>query len=150
MDSHSTSNRAYTFSFPFEKTAVEFRRRAWHGWNGHAPDRETASRNPFTTRYHPNAFQAILCGDSSIDLAARSPSQDQAITLWETFNQRVRPVIRISFDQDLKRLQSTCIKAQPPKQLNDAEQSFVFSLYLISVVSLSDDECRKKLFQVCC
>ena len=90
-----------------------------------------------------------MSGDKSIDLAARSPSLDHAITLWETFNQRVRPVIRISFGWDLKRLQSTCINPQPPKQLNDAEQAFVFSLYLISVVSLSDDECRKKLLQVC-
>ena len=134
----------------FRKTVVNVRRRAWHGWNGHAPDHETTSRNPFTTRNHPNAFQAILSGDSSIDLAARSPSPDHAIRLWETFNERVKPVIRISFGWDLQRLQSTCMVPQPPKQLSAAEQAFVFSLYLISVVSLSDDECRKKLFQVRC
>lgn len=67
--------------------------------------------------------------------------------LWNVFGERVEPMVRIMFTWSLKQLRSASIDPQLRSQFTDAEHGFMFSLYLISVVSLSDEECNKTLHQ---
>ncbi|KAL9109897.1 MAG: hypothetical protein Q9227_005420 [Pyrenula ochraceoflavens] len=125
--------------------------RAWQDWLGHGEDdqanTDTAAKNPFLTRNHPNAFQAMFSSRDPIDLASRCPSPQDATTLWNVFNQRVNPVVRISFSWALKPLHSISMHPEHQKQLTDAEHAFIFSMYLSSAVSLSDEECQRELHQ---
>lgn len=110
-------------------------------------NRDIATRDIFLTRDNPNALQGIFCSRKSIDLATRCPSRHDATTLWNIFYQRVNPLIRMLFSWALKRLHSASIDPESQEQLSAAEHAFIFSLYLISVVSLSDEECRRELHQ---
>lgn len=98
-------------------------------------------------RKSPNALQAMFGSNSSVDLAASYPSRREAITLWNIFDQRVHPLVRISFSWALKSLRSASIEIEDQKQLTDAEHAFVFSLYLLSVISLSDEDCLREMHQ---
>ena len=105
------------------------------------------TRSPFLTRNCPHALQGLLCSKSSIDLATSYPSRQDATTLWNNFDQRVYPVSKIMFGWALKRLHLVSIEPEYQKQLTDAEHAFIFALYLMSVISLSDDDCRKAMHQ---
>ncbi|KAL6721752.1 hypothetical protein ACLMJK_000857 [Lecanora helva] len=125
--------------------------RAWHSWLGKGHDdsdeRDIVAENPFLTRNYPHALQGIFFGRSSIDLASRYPSQQDAITLWKIFNLRVNPVVRISFNWALMLLHSASMHPEYQKQFTDAEHALMFSLYLSSVISLSDEDCRREMHQ---
>lgn len=89
----------------------------------------------------------MLCSKDPINLAGRCPSQQDAVTLWNTFDYRVNPLVRICFSWALKSLRSASVGPECQKQLTDAEHALIFSLYLISVISLSDQDCRRELHQ---
>jgi len=99
------------------------------------------------THNSPHAFQGVMSSKNSVELSTRYPSSQDATKLWHYFRQRVQPVARISFDAELKRLETVSFDSESRKQLSDAEHAFVFSLYLISVVSLSDEDCKRELHQ---
>lgn len=96
-------------------------------------------------REKPSALQSILTNNSLLDLVAGHPPQQQASVIWNTFKQRVRPIIRISFDWTLRRLESISLHPDQLKRLTNAEHALIFSLYLLGVSSLSEDECRTRL-----
>lgn len=105
-------------------------------------DHNGATKNPFMVRNAPNAFQAIFGSGYPADLSLRGPSRQDALTLWRFFSQRVNPVLRISFDKEL-----ACLNPENRKQLTDVEHTLTYSIYLLTVLSLSDEECRRELQQ---
>ena len=92
---------------------------------------------------HPDAFRGAFCSMNTFDLAERHPSQQIAKSLWNAFWQRIKPVTAISFSWALKRMYERSI--DPDEHLSDAEHAFLFSIYLTSVNSLSEEECREEL-----
>lgn len=106
-----------------------------------------SGKSPFLAQKAPNVFQGMLSGKKPVNLATGCPSKQDAIILWNTFNQRVNPVARISFSWALEPLRYNAVHAEKQQLLTDAEQAFVFSLYLISIVSLSDEDCSRKMHQ---
>lgn len=63
--------------------------------------------------------------------------------LWVIFSGRVEPMVRISFTWSLEQLRSASMDTELRTQFTDAEHGFVFSIFLISIVSLSDEDCNK-------
>ena len=126
-------------------------RRAWQSWLGNIVDDDTnhdeTVKGPFLTRNHPNAFQRMFRSNDEISASERYPSREDALTLWDTFSQRVHPILRISFSWELKRLQLSSTDADDRRRMSDAEHAFIFSLFFISVASLSEEECKMKLKQ---
>lgn len=106
------------------------------------------SRNPFHKTSHAHALQGLLWSRTTTDFAGKCPSQLDASKLWDIFYLRVDPLIRISFSWRLKPLQlaSTITGHQGPA-ISQVEYAFIFSLYLMAVVSLSEDECRTMFSQ---
>ena len=63
--------------------------------------------------------------------------------LWSIFDQNVDFLIKISFESELKQLRAEAVTPNPT--FSDQEYAFVFALYLITVVSLSEEECQRQL-----
>lgn len=59
----------------------------------------------------------------------------------------MNPLVRISFDWALKDLEAACLDGERQQKFTNAEHGFVFSIYLVSVVSLSEEDCSKELHQ---
>lgn len=78
-------------------------------------------------------------------LTATIHLRDNAQALWTIFKQRVNPLIRISFNWDLDRLESATVLAACPTRADDAQDALLSSIYLASIVSVSDAECETKL-----
>ena len=93
------------------------------------------------------ALQSILCRNPYIDITQRHPLPQIASALWDIFYQRVHPVCRILFNRELERIRCTAVDPNGPNGLTFQEHAFIFSVYLISVVSLSEDECSMRLEQ---
>lgn len=127
--------------------------RSWQGWLGMGMNLQ----NPFKAKDLPDAMQGILRGQDSVDRSISWLSQQDALTLWRTFAHRVQPLVRISFDWNLKRLSDRFVAAhltlqifgtsQPTDTLSESELALVYSIYLVSVVSLSEEECSMLLHQ---
>ncbi|KAL8968213.1 MAG: hypothetical protein Q9183_002569 [Haloplaca sp. 2 TL-2023] len=135
----------------FEEDGQQFylESQSWHAWFGHEQEspsnRTQATGNPFLIRNAPNAFQRIFYRQTALNLAERDPPSQDAAILWNVFSQGIHPVLRISFSSDYKR--SFFASTQPGRYepLTEAEHIFKFTLYLITVLSLSDEECVQKL-----
>ncbi len=78
-------------------------------------------------------------------MASKLPDKKDAGVLWSAFYHRVHPLVTISFRWASKEIESAATSNQ--RSLTDAEYAFVFAVYLISVISLSDEECQNKLHQ---
>lgn len=52
-------------------------------------------------------------------------------------------MVKISFDWELERIRATAIATNGPSRLTFQEHAFIFAVYLISVTSLSEDECSR-------
>ena len=128
-------------------------RRTWQDWLGDAQesgtsDRGKVPRNPFPRAHQTHALQGVLCSNNSIDLVAQCPSRRDAVKLWDFFYQRVDPLVRTSFSWTLKPLQLASTHPGSEKQINSAaEYAFIFSLYLLTIVSLSEEECKTEFLQ---
>lgn len=149
MANDTTLNRAYVL---FDReTLINGKRRAWQGWFGSGQhdgtSRSDSVKNPFLIRNSPSALQGLLSGNISIDLAAQYPSEQESGFLWDVFEKRVHPVLRISHAWELKKFQSISNDLEDRKQMTGPQHAFMFSVYHISVLSLSDDECRKGLLR---
>lgn len=108
--------------------------RAWQDWLG-----KGTKKSPFTTRKRPHAFTDLFsCNQVDLDLSSRHPSPEQASLLWNTFYQRVEPLVRTTFRWKLQELRR---QSEHPEDLSGVDHAFVLAIYLISIVSLLDEEC---------
>lgn len=87
----------------------------------------------------------MLGSRSSVEVAKKLPSEANAAELWIVFYQRVNPLIRITFSWELQRLQRASVDSEQQNQLSHAECTLLCSLYLLSAISLSEEECTKRL-----
>lgn len=128
-------------------------RRAWHSHigqednqpNGHNHD--VLMSRPLISRTKPDALRGLLQIDHAMDLPSQHPTIQDANFLWERFLRNANPLIKIDFDWALEKLRSTSTTPEGRVQLKDEEHAFVSSVFLMSVVSLSEEECAKFLGQ---
>ncbi|MCJ1284842.1 hypothetical protein MMC26_004179 [Xylographa opegraphella] len=125
---------------------------SWYSWNGKIAESATASRLsggyprvPVLSSTGSLALESIICRDPYINLAGRHPVPQDATTLWNIFYQRVHPVMKISFTWEIERIRAIATAADGPAGLGFQEHAFIFAAYLISLVSLSEDECSTLL-----
>ncbi|MCJ1379801.1 hypothetical protein MMC17_002904 [Xylographa soralifera] len=123
-------------------------------WNGKIFESVTAlrtsdgyPRTPVLSSIGSSALQSIICRDPYIDLARRHPTPQDATALWDIFYRRVHPVVKISFNWEIEPLRATAIAPNGPNRLAFPDHAFIFAVYLISVTSLSEDECSRLLGQ---
>lgn len=128
--------------------------RSWQGWLGMGMNLQ----NPFKAKDLPDAMQGILRGQDVVDRSLLWLSQQDALILWKTFAHRVQPLVRVSFDWNLKRLSDRFIATQLGSKgqygssggtavFSDGEYALLYSIYLITVVSFSEEECVISLHQ---
>jgi hypothetical protein len=89
----------------------------------------------------------VICRDPSINLSTRHPSTQGTHVLWETFLQRVHPTWKVIFNQELLQIRNTATGYNGYAVLSFPDHAFLFAMYLISVVALSDEECLELLSQ---
>jgi hypothetical protein len=65
--------------------------------------------------------------------------------LWTTFFHKVHPLVRISFTSVLRKLEYDAVFGGVRENVKDADVAFLFSIYLVSAVSLSEQECQGRL-----
>ncbi|KAL8710246.1 MAG: hypothetical protein Q9220_005177 [cf. Caloplaca sp. 1 TL-2023] len=121
---------------------------SWHSWNGKQlySDDDAHPRMPTLAITGPNALQSIFCQEPYIDVAIKHPTGQDSTTLWDIFIQRVHPLGKICFDREIAKFRAMSITRESLHKLTIQEHAFVFAVYLISVRSLSEDECMN-LFQ---
>jgi hypothetical protein len=128
-------------------------RRAWHSHigqednqpNGHNHD--VLMSRPLISRTKPDALRGLLQVDHAMDLSSQHPTIQDANFLWERFLRNANPLIKIDFDWALEKLRSTSTTSERRVQLEDEEHAYVFCVYLMSVVSLPQQECVRYLGQ---
>jgi hypothetical protein len=98
-------------------------------------------------RTKPDALQSVLHADHTIDLGLQHPSTQDANVLWDNYERNANPLIKIDLDLILERLRSNSTNTVSRAQLTDVEHAFVFCLYLMSIVSMSEEECTRDLLQ---
>ncbi|KAL8951918.1 MAG: hypothetical protein Q9222_002137 [Ikaeria aurantiellina] len=91
------------------------------------------------------ALQSIMCREPCFNVARRHPTKQDAMTMWDIFIQRVHPLGKICFDWEIDRLRARTNTDGGSNVFTFQEHAFVFAVYLISVRSLSEDECIKLL-----
>lgn len=132
-----------------EDSTADYGRRAWQSWLGTNNDedetRVVGSKNPFLLRKRPHALSRITHGQDNVEALGRYPSLEQMEILWQIFGLRVEPIVRISYKWTLDELRVRSLDAEQRVSLSPAEQAYLFSLYLISVHSLNDEECQSML-----
>lgn len=93
----------------------------------------------------PGALQTIVQCDSTIDLASKHPTPQEAATLWTACNRNVIPLVKIAFQWELDQMRSVAVSPNTSKNLLPREHALFFTIYLNAVASLSDEECLKSL-----
>lgn len=127
--------------------------RAWHSHigqednqpNGHNHD--VLMSRPLISRTKPDALKGLLKIDYATDLISQHPTVQDANFLWDKFERNANPLIKIDLDWSLRQVRSTSTTHEGRTQLKDEEHSFVFCVYLMSVVSLPEEECARILRQ---
>jgi len=127
--------------------------RAWHSHigqednqpNGHNHD--VLMSRPLISRTKPDALKGLLRTDYASDLTSQHPTVQEANFLWEKFERNANPLIKIDFDSVLKQVRTTSTTPEGRIQLKDEDHAFVFCVYLMSVVSLPEEECARVLRQ---
>ena len=136
---------------PLSRNSIDYCSRAWHGWLGYGQEdgenKGMGAGNPFHAQSRPNVLQGLFCSRGSIDLVARHPSIEDATFIWEAFDARIDPVVRIAFKWELRQLRTASLHLEQRKHLKDSQNAFIFSCYLISALSLTDDDCQQNLRQ---
>ena len=103
---------------------------------------------PLISRTKPNALQGLMVRtDHAMDFSSQHPAIQDANFLWERFMRNANPLIKIDFDWALRQLQLTSTTPEGRAQLDDEHHAFVFCVYLMSVVSLPQEECTRFLGQ---
>ena len=101
----------------------------------------TTTRNPLLLKSAPDAFQSVIGISKAPDLATLNLLEADAEALWTTYSQRINPLFKVMFEWDLGNLASTRLSS-PSTPLDVTKAALVSSIYLASVVSLTDSECR--------
>ena len=86
---------------------------------------------------------AHVTGQSS--LHDSHPSPDQIDFLWTSFVKNVHPMVKIFFAWEQEPIVRRA--AQTPQHLTQAEETLVFAIYFISIISLTNDECSSVMVQ---
>ena len=84
---------------------------------------------------------------TSVDLSKCHPSSQQAAALWDAYRQNAHPLAKICFDWDLEQMRTEIVSAASACIMSAAKHAFTFAIYLISVRSLSNEECYALLNQ---
>ena len=75
----------------------------------------------------------------------RHPAARDAEILWETFFQNVHPMLKVFFAWEVHKLRSASVTPAVDKAISYQEHALIFAIYLITAVSLSEDECKSLL-----
>ncbi|KAK2612803.1 hypothetical protein QQS21_001255 [Conoideocrella luteorostrata] len=97
-------------------------------------------------KHLPHAFQGSPWRqDVQSSLSSRKcpVSVDGATKLWTVFMQRVEPIMKISFEWTLERLQSALVDSNLWENLSLGEHALALSSCFFGVVTLSDNECAR-------
>jgi hypothetical protein len=73
-------------------------------------------------------------------LYTRHPSAEQVTKLWKQYLSNIHPMTKLFFDWEKEHVLLKA--ADNPQALTKAEQAFSFAVYFISILSLSEEECR--------
>jgi hypothetical protein len=137
-----------------EKMRYLRKRRAWHSHLGQEEDDQSNRHNhdvlmsrPLLSRTKPDALKGIFQTDHATDLSSQHPSIHDANVLWDRFERNANPLIKIDFDWILKQVRSSSTTLEGRVELKDEDHAFVFCVYLMSVVSISPEECQRVLRQ---
>jgi hypothetical protein len=125
--------------------------RAWHSHlgqednqpNGHNHD--VLMSRPLISRTKPDALKGLMQTDYAIDLSSQHPTIQDANFLWDRFERNANPLIKIDFDWVLKQVRTSSTTLESRMILKDEEHTFVFCVYLMSVVSIPPEECERVL-----
>lgn len=127
--------------------------RAWHSHIGQEDNQQNGHNHdvlmsrPLISRTKPDALKGLLRTDYATDLVSQHPTIQDANFLWKKFERNANPLIKIDFDWVLKQVRSTSTTPEGRMQLKDEDHAFVFCVYLMSVVSLPEEECTRVLRQ---
>ncbi|KAI1849973.1 hypothetical protein JX266_004352 [Neoarthrinium moseri] len=99
------------------------------------------AKHPLFLRNAIPAFQNIIRGRDS-PISVSSELREHAQILWTFFKQRVHPFIRISFTWELERLESIVTLSPDSTQIDIAQNALIYSIYLSSITSLTESDCR--------
>jgi hypothetical protein len=127
--------------------------RAWHSHlgqednqpNGHNHD--VLMSRPLISRTKPDALKGLMQTGYTIDLLSQHPAVQDANFLWDRFERNANPLIKIDFDWVLKQVRSSSITPEGRMNLKDEDHTFVFCVYLMSLVSIPPEECERVLRQ---
>lgn len=73
-------------------------------------------------------------------LYSRHPSAEQITQLWKQYLSNIHPMTKLFFDWEKEHVLLKA--ADNPQTLTKAEQAFSFAVYFITILSLSEEECR--------
>lgn len=131
--------------------------RAWHSHldqnddyhqNEHDHDVLTSLMSrPLVSRTKPDALKGLMRTDHAISLSSQHPSIQDANFLWDKFERNANPLMKIDFDWVLEKVRSQSTSSEGRTQLKDEDHAFVFCLYLMSIVTLPNQECLEVLHQ---
>lgn len=108
--------------------------------NPHAPDRDDAVlQNAWSHRFQAGSHDQQT-ENLSVDLSTSHPKQVQIFGLWQIYLENVDPLLKVTHAHSL---QPRIIGAAANMaNISPALEALMFSIYCISVLSISEDECR--------
>ncbi|KAI5264013.1 hypothetical protein E4T47_08875 [Aureobasidium subglaciale] len=127
--------------------------RAWHTHLSHNDNpqneinHDVLMSRPLISRTKPDALRGLMRADYNINFALQHPSSQDASFLWDRFERNANPLIKIDFDSVLKILRTSSTNVESRVQLKDEEHTFIFCVYLMSIVSIPEEECLRVLHQ---
>lgn len=127
--------------------------RAWHSHLGQDGDHQNEHNHdvlmsrPLLSRTKPDALKGLMRTDHVMSLLSQHPSIHDANFLWDNFERNANPLMKIDFDWALEQMRSRSTSLEGRMQLKDEDHTFVFCLYLMSIVTIPDQECTRVLGQ---
>jgi hypothetical protein len=111
---------------------------SWHSWD--RKNSKSLVDNRPIEKSNSNALQNILTSSTDVDFQGKYPKPSESTILWTTFFRNVHPLVKIGFDWDFNRLRSS---ADQREKLSSSEHALLFAIFLVSVGSVSDEECQQ-------
>ena len=124
--------------------ANNFQRRSWRPWRAESgSDQGVQLPAGFTTiplPKLPHALVSVLPSHNTRPITDPPVDAHRARVLWDTFKERVEPLVRVVFRWQIGDLvrRTMCADSTP---LSNLEQSLVDAIYYASANSLTDDQC---------
>ncbi|KAH8667074.1 fungal-specific transcription factor domain-containing protein [Xylariales sp. PMI_506] len=119
----------------------------WYSWS-EAQRIATDSLEPLPGRdrlgYCSSLIDSMRYEDTA-SLLSSHPSPQNVSELWSRYLSHVHPMTKLFFDWDKEPLLKKAANA--PQTLSVGEQAFVFAIYFITILSLSDEECEEVMGQ---